>query len=135
MSKLLATSLGLALAAGSAYSLLTLHYISSISTRSIAFTRTVSKLFEKSESVASIVNPKSHIAHNSSRSISVTVPGDLPDEILLATFVKGFFGGYVLAPERLVLGVLRLDLVGYDQSMFHLHSPSHHPIPITCRTG
>jgi hypothetical protein len=115
MSKTLAVSLALAVAAASTYSLFTLHHISSISLRNITSTETISEIFQNSKSVTSIVNPKNHIAHNSSRSISVTVPRDVSDEAILARFVQGFFGGYVLAPERSVLGLLRLNLVGYDQ--------------------
>jgi hypothetical protein len=124
MNKTLAASLTVAIAAASTYSLFALYHISSISPRNITSTKTISEIFRTSKSVKSIVNPKNHIAHNSSRSISVTVPRDVSDEAILARFVQGFFGGYVLAPERSVLGLLRLDLVGYDQRKY---SPSYWP--------
>lgn len=120
MSRTLATSLAIAVATACTYSLFTLHHISSISPRNIKSTKTISEIFQNSKSVKSIVNPKNHIAHNSSRSISVTVPKDVSDETILARFVQGFFGGYVLAPERSVLGLLRLNLVGYDQRQYSL---------------
>ena len=120
MSKTLATSLAVAVAAACTYSLFTLRHISSISPRNIKSTKTISEIFQNSNSIKSIVNPKNHTAHNSRRSVSVTIPRGVSDEAILARFVQGFFGGYVLAPERSVLGLLRLNLVGYDQSKYSL---------------
>ncbi|PNH31070.1 hypothetical protein VD0004_g3442 [Verticillium dahliae] len=38
---------------------------------------------------------------------------DLTDQVFLAAFVRGFFGGKVFAPERAVLKIAKLDLLNY----------------------
>jgi hypothetical protein len=43
----------------------------------------------------------------------VKVPHGLTDEIILARYVKGFFGGYVFTPESIILKALRLDFTSF----------------------
>lgn len=39
----------------------------------------------------------------------------MTDEVILARFVKGFFGGYAFAPEGLALRVVGKDLLGFER--------------------
>lgn len=48
------------------------------------------------------------------RSITIEIPPqhqDVSDEVLLAKFVKGFFGGAVLSIERTVLQIMGINMV------------------------
>lgn len=60
------------------------------------------------------MNPHNYFSTQDSRSIAVRRREGVSNEQLLARFVKGFFGGRVLAPERIVLSGLGRDLVGFE---------------------
>lgn len=63
-----------------------------------------------------MVNPHNHTSLVDSRFMDVHVPAAaqaLKDEVLLAAFVRGFFGGRVFAPERALLRLSRPDLVKF----------------------
>lgn len=68
--------------------------------------------FRNSKALRNIVNPRDHPYEVcDTRSTVITIPTlyrDITDEVLLAHFVRGFFGGYVLAPEKIILNQIRL---------------------------
>lgn len=61
----------------------------------------------------STVNPRRHITINDTRSVIAPVSNNLSHEQILAKFFSGFFGGYVLAPERVALRLLGQQLVKF----------------------
>ena len=65
-----------------------------------------------------IVNPGGYAGgSNGARTIVVRLPASKPsasDEQILADFVGGFFGGWVFAPERVVLQAVRRRLVNFS---------------------
>lgn len=72
--------------------------------------------FIQSNSVKNLVNPRNHQRMADSHYMTIDVPAkfhDISDEVLLAQFVKGFFGGVVIAPERMTLQTFKFDLVHY----------------------
>ncbi|KAF4983367.1 hypothetical protein FZEAL_1219 [Fusarium zealandicum] len=112
--KILATSLVAAVTAGGAYAFMVQRRISLADRSQIIHTETIPESFAKSRSVSEIANAGKHISMADSISIPIQVPPqhrDVSDEVLLANFVKGFFGGAVLGPERTALRTLGLDLV------------------------
>ncbi|KAF5984943.1 hypothetical protein FBULB1_3136 [Fusarium bulbicola] len=81
--------------------------------------KTVPEKFQKSRSVSEVVNAKQHIYDSDSRYITLDIPpqhGDVSDEVLLAKFVKGYFGGAVIRPERVALSTLGMTLVNFTKS-------------------
>ncbi|KIW68691.1 hypothetical protein PV04_04615 [Phialophora macrospora] len=65
-----------------------------------------------------VVNPRGYAGTHDSRSIVIDFPrakGAQSDEQILANLIEGFFGGWVLTPERLVLQTLRRKLVSFSQ--------------------
>jgi hypothetical protein len=62
---------------------------------------------------ASAVNPDHHITVNDTRFVIVSVSNGFSHEQILAKFLAGFFGGYVFAPERMALRLLRQQLVNF----------------------
>lgn len=114
MNKILTTSAAVALAAAGTYSFITWRSICLVDARSIIATENAPETFKQSKSVKSIANPKGHFSHYDTRTVTIRVPRDTTDEVILARFVKGFFGGYVLAPEGLVLGTLRKKIVNHS---------------------
>jgi len=72
--------------------------------------------FLRSRTCSAVVNPRHHWAASDSRSIQLRLPrskSQYSDEQILATFVKGFFGGWVFAAEGAVLGAAKRTLVGF----------------------
>ena len=72
--------------------------------------------FKQSNSVTKIVNARNHPPIGDHRYMTLDIPDrmhDVSDEVLLAQFVKGFFGGAVIAPERMTLQLFKLNLVHY----------------------
>ncbi|KAL9945714.1 hypothetical protein ACHAQF_008307 [Verticillium nonalfalfae] len=72
--------------------------------------------FLQSVTVTQHVNPNVHPALHDCRHMDVSIPEyarDLADQVLLAAFVRGFFGGMVFAPERAVLKIAKLNLLNY----------------------
>ncbi|KAF2712122.1 hypothetical protein K504DRAFT_426062 [Pleomassaria siparia CBS 279.74] len=116
MQKIFATSVAAAvLAAASTHFLLTWQQISSTDLGKISASSTAAGHLRDSKSVSSIVNPNKHISRWSRRSIEVNIAKGISDEEILARYVKGFFGGYVLAPERAILRTLRLNIIQSDK--------------------
>ncbi|KAJ9624616.1 hypothetical protein H2204_010798 [Knufia peltigerae] len=77
--------------------------------------------FLKSKTHLAVVNPRDHRGLTDSRSITFKLPPSRrswSDEQILATFVQGYFGGWVFTPERRLLGLvdclLRRQLVGFS---------------------
>ncbi|KAK2747317.1 hypothetical protein FQN57_002215 [Myotisia sp. PD_48] len=92
--------------------------------RSIAFSSTPPPLFHSTRS-ASLLNPLKHSISEDTciarlpghTPIIPTVSGaktlsELTDEELLARFTRGFFGGYVFTPERLLLRTISWKFFG-----------------------
>ncbi|QRD02603.1 hypothetical protein JI435_113590 [Parastagonospora nodorum SN15] len=57
-----------------------------------------------------IANPDDHVTINDTRHITIRVSKTISDEEILARFVKGFFGGHVLAIERGLLKAKNKEL-------------------------
>ncbi|CAH0027462.1 unnamed protein product [Clonostachys rhizophaga] len=122
-SKLLATSLATAIALGGTYGFLVHQRVKAVDRKRITIRDTAPDAFRQSKSIKDIVNIKGHRDQGDSRHITVEIPAHLqnePDEALLARFVKGFFGGIVIGPERLTLQTLGLNLVKFTSA----HAPS-----------
>lgn len=64
----------------------------------------------------SVVNPHRHITINDTRSIAIPVSIGVSQEQLLASFLSGFFGGYVFALERGILRLTRKELVNFKSN-------------------
>ncbi|KAF2465867.1 uncharacterized protein BDR25DRAFT_204293, partial [Lindgomyces ingoldianus] len=73
--------------------------------------------FSSSASIRKTTNPNSCVALTDTRSITLTVPSRLSDEVILARFMKGYFGGWVFTPERSVLRVWRPDIVRFSSML------------------
>lgn len=114
MNKTLATAAAAAITGAAAYSIITWRHISTIDTSNVSFTDSNPDSFQTSESVTSIINPKGHVSANDSRSITVKPHHSHTDEVILARFMNGFFGGYVFAIERTILRTMRLNLVNFS---------------------
>lgn len=111
MNRLFATATTAVLAATGTYSFLTWRQISHIESNRVVSKPSISDSFKHSRSVKEIVNPRGHITQHTSHSITIAAPKGVSDEVLLARFVNGFFGGYVFAPEGTVLRALGRRLV------------------------
>ncbi|KAH7312214.1 hypothetical protein B0I35DRAFT_436384 [Stachybotrys elegans] len=64
-----------------------------------------------------LANPRGHVSISDSRFMDIHGIGNaqsLSDETLLAAFVGGFFCGRVFAPERVLLGMAKLDFVNFS---------------------
>ncbi|KAI2615294.1 hypothetical protein GGR54DRAFT_306737 [Hypoxylon sp. NC1633] len=64
---------------------------------------TIPLSFRNSETVTHLVNPRNHVCMTDTLSAMVELPPqyqDISDEALLAQFISGYLGGYVLFPER-----------------------------------
>lgn len=61
-------------------------------------------------------NPGGHVAFNHTLSVTVRVPKDknMTDEQLLVRLVKGYYGGWVIAPERWALAAVNADIVDFE---------------------
>ncbi|KAH7081130.1 hypothetical protein BKA63DRAFT_503220 [Paraphoma chrysanthemicola] len=112
MTQILLTSTALACAATSIYAARCYIQISSIPPSQITSSDALSDDFKTSKAVA-LTNPNKHIPINDSRRITINLPSPLSDEQILARFVKGFFGGWWLGPERTVLCGFGKVLVDY----------------------
>ncbi|KAH7091676.1 hypothetical protein FB567DRAFT_519192 [Paraphoma chrysanthemicola] len=113
MTQFLLPSTALACAATSLYAARCYLQISHIPPSRIVSTDALSDDFKASKAVA-LTNPNKHISINDSRRITITLPILLSDEQILARFVKGFFGGWWLGPERTVLRGFGKILVDYN---------------------
>jgi hypothetical protein len=114
--KILATSLVAIVTTAGVYGFTVQKRVSIVDRNLIARSNTIPSTFEKSKSVSEIVNFRKHVHHSDWRFITLDIPAqhrDVPDQVLLAKFVKGFFGGAVLRPERLTLQMLGIKLVHF----------------------
>ncbi|KAG0645644.1 hypothetical protein D0Z07_8610 [Hyphodiscus hymeniophilus] len=84
------------------------HPLSSFRTRTIESTETLSPTSATSFSIHNLVDPNNHLGIVDSRSIRLlkSQVGSYPVEEILARFLKGFFGGWVFTPERLLIASL-----------------------------
>ncbi|SPO06951.1 uncharacterized protein DNG_09645 [Cephalotrichum gorgonifer] len=84
----------------------------------ITFSDSIPQSFKDSASVKELVNPRGHQDVADSYAATLTIPRPLrntSDEDLLARFVSGFFGGYTLSPERLLLRLVGKRLVSFSK--------------------
>jgi hypothetical protein len=83
--------------------------LSASKTRTILTSDTLSPSCSSSYSVRKIVNPRNHVSMTDSRSIHLSKReiGLMGDEEILARLLKGFFGGWIFAPEEGLITVLR----------------------------
>jgi hypothetical protein len=79
-------------------------------TRTIKTSTTLSATCTTSHSLHHLVNPRNHISATDSRRIVLSRAeiGNLSDEEILARFLRGFYGGWIFAPEKALIGVLRV---------------------------
>jgi hypothetical protein len=82
---------------------------------------------EESSTLKEHVNASSHVALRDSRYIDLDLPVGMTDELILARFVEGFFGGSVFRMERGLLRLFRMDLVNYSGE-WEYAMPSNQPI-------
>jgi hypothetical protein len=84
--------------------------LSARKTRTIQTSNSLSATCSTSDSLHHIVNPRNHISATDSRRIilSKTEVGNLTDEEILARFLRGFYGGWIFAPEKALIGALRV---------------------------
>jgi len=77
--------------------------------RTIRETNALSSSTIKSPTIKHL-NPRNHQALEDTRTIFLSKVDvkDLRDEEILARFTKGFFNGWIIAPERFVMGVFEL---------------------------
>ncbi|KXH68146.1 hypothetical protein CSAL01_09354 [Colletotrichum salicis] len=90
--------------------------IRAVDTRRVVSVHSLSENFKQSHTLKTLVNPKGHMSSADTLAMDLGLPEhakDLSDEFLLATFVRGFFAGKVLAIERRILQIARLSLVSY----------------------
>ncbi|KAF7563674.1 hypothetical protein G7046_g429 [Stylonectria norvegica] len=117
-SKILATSVLATATAAGAYGFAVYRQVSSVQRRHITSFDAMPDSLRQSISVKDYVNPRNHPPMADMRFTTVDIPlqhRNVTDEALLATFVKGFFGGVVIAPERTVLQALGITMLNYSK--------------------
>jgi len=65
-----------------------------------------------------VVNPRNYVGLHDTRTMVIRLPPskkDWSDGQILASFVKGFFGGWVFTPERILFQVIRPSLVHFSR--------------------
>jgi len=77
----------------------------------ITSSKTIPQSLEDSATKKIIVNPDNHDCLDDSREARLVLDRALSDEQILAHFVKGFFGGWTFAPERIILRIAQIQLV------------------------
>ena len=115
-SRIFATSVLATVTAVGTYGFVVNRRISLADRNSISCFDDIPDSLKQSNSVKNIVNVHNHKAMADSRFITIEIPDRLQkvtDEVLLAKFVKGYFGGRVIGPERIALQTLKLDLVHF----------------------
>ena len=115
--KILATSLVAVVTAGGAYAFTVQRRVSLVDPKLITRFESIPESFEKSRSVSEVVNARKHTYKCDSRYITLDIPAqhhDVPDEVLLAKFIRGYFGGAVIGPERMTLQTVGLNLVHFS---------------------
>jgi hypothetical protein len=110
MKALIVTSIAVALAATGIYHLVNIHEATyNVSASQVISNDRVPESLVQSKAVK-IVNPNDHVPIHDTRSITISVPKTLSDEVILARFVKGFFGGHVFGIERGLLKATKKDI-------------------------
>jgi hypothetical protein len=113
------------------------HPLPSSKTRTILSRPTLSSSCTSSSSLR-LVNPRNHKAWADSYSIRLSSRdvGEADDEEILAKFVKGYFGGWIFAPENTLLSLLhafdsQLFPVGFSSKCFSVKYIKHLGAPNT----
>jgi hypothetical protein len=110
MKPLIAASTAAALAALGIYHLVNVYNATcNAPIHQIISSYSIPDSFAQSKGVK-IANPDDHVTINDTRHITIRVPKTISDEEILARFVKGFFGGHVLAIERGLLKAKNREL-------------------------
>lgn len=94
-----------------------MHHVYHVKPSTIVVDYNNNAAFLNSETCSTVVNPRRHKALSDTRSILLRLPPSkrqYSDEQILATFVKGFFGGWVFAPEGALLSAFHLNLVDFS---------------------
>ncbi|CAM1509759.1 Fc.00g000940.m01.CDS01 [Cosmosporella sp. VM-42] len=115
-SKILATSVLVTVTAAGTYGFAVSRRIAPADRKQITIFDDIPHSLKQSNTVKNIVNARNHEAMADSRFITINIPArlrEVSDEVLLAKFVKGFFGGLVIAPERIALQTVKMDLVHF----------------------
>jgi hypothetical protein len=97
--------------------------------RSITEVRNMPDTLRDSATVSTLINPKGHTSLDDSRFIDVPLPKSathLKDEAILAALLRGFFGGHVFAPERVLLRLAGMELTNYTSRQ------SQYPVEDKC---
>ncbi|KAF2017408.1 hypothetical protein BU24DRAFT_490580 [Aaosphaeria arxii CBS 175.79] len=108
------TAATLAALASTAYLLQTYRSISPIKSSAVCSSNSIPNSLLTSQA-RKLTNPKDTLALNDTRWTDVKVPRGTTDEVVLARFVRGFFGGYVFAPERMMLKVYGRDMASFEE--------------------
>lgn len=117
-AKFLTASLFTAVAAGGTYGLMIRQKLKPIDPKTIPTSRGPPLVLCESKSYG-IINPRRHTPVGDSRYITLQIPShlkDASDEVLLSKFVRGYFGGLVIGPERLILGTLRFKFTQFTST-------------------
>ncbi|KAJ4321741.1 hypothetical protein N0V84_005174 [Fusarium piperis] len=117
--KIFATSLVAVVTMGGTYGFMVQRRVRLVDRGQITRFETIPESFAKSKSVSEIVNAGNHARVSDSRFIALDIPSqhhDVSDEVLLAKFVKGYFGGAVIGPERRTLQTFGLNLVHFTKA-------------------
>ncbi|KAF4962356.1 hypothetical protein FSARC_9564 [Fusarium sarcochroum] len=105
--------------AGGVYGFTVQRRVSLVDPKLITRFETIPETFEKSRSVSEVVNARKHMYNSDSRYFTLDIPAqhcDVPDEVLLAKFIRGYFGGAVIGPERMTLQTVGLNLVHFSKA-------------------
>lgn len=124
--RIIATGLLAAATAGGAYAFNVRSRIEGANAGPITCRGGISDAFKFSKTVHELANPRRHQSAADSYSITLDIPPQhrqVSDQVLLARFVRGFFGGYVLGPERVALQTLGRTLVNFSRRT------GLHPLP------
>jgi hypothetical protein len=122
--KILTTSFLAAVTAGGVYSFTVSQRVSPVDKNLITRSTDIPETLKNSRSAREIINARKHVYHSDWRWITLDIPAehhDVSDEVLLAKFVKGFFGGAVFRPERWVLQAVGLDLARFSSKYTYAH--------------
>jgi hypothetical protein len=113
MRTLILPSIAAALAATGIFHLRSVYYSTyHIPLPQISGTHTIPSSLATSVAVK-ITNPHNHIPIHDTRNATISVPKSLSDEVILAHFVKGFFGGHVFRLERGALRGMKKEITGF----------------------
>ncbi|KAH7140913.1 hypothetical protein EDB81DRAFT_724228 [Dactylonectria macrodidyma] len=116
--KIIASSVVAALTVGGTYAFFVHRRIKATDPKKITTSTNIPESLQKSRAVTEIVNAKKHPQMEDSRFITIEIPPehqDATDEVLLARFAKGFFGGLVIAPERIFLWTFRPRFLNFSK--------------------